>query len=501
MRADDGGAGVWNGKIHNLGSSGCMGHLGPVTAATNAGYAGAVSDGGHQAASPAGNRFDCAFGMNESTGALNIGLIRDFSAEHLLWQTWWSKQLTRTYYGRAAKRTYWSGCSQGGREAHIIAQTIPHEYDGVLGGGAGLWWMRFSLAHAWAGLVIKDVLAPIGKTLTAAHIAATTDAAIDACDMQDGIRDGVLADPRACKWSAKAAVCGSPGASADQCLDTDQADAYDLIRRGPRNRKGELIAFPFEPDSRLPINIDAFYTKQMMQWTLADPDFDPATHLYMDDAHLLAANDRLGITYEDLATLASQRVSDLIDASTPEALGWARAAGTKLLMWTGTADRNIPSRNTIAFYQRTAAYFGTSVSDPTLQSWYRVFLYPGVAHCGGGDGPWPGHPNYGPLFDALVQWVEHGVAPTQILATQHAGGSRAPGPPPTGAGLAVIATRPACAYPHTAIYKGAGSVTDAANFSCGGNLETPDVVEPMATPKFENGTGTVLPPYGRGGRR
>jgi hypothetical protein len=202
LRSDDGGAGAWNGKIHNLGSSGCMGFLGPVTAATNAGYAGAVSDGGHRSPfAPETGRpetgLDCKFGLNES-GTLNVGLIRDFSAEHLRWQTLWSKQLARTYYGREPRRTYWSGCSQGGREAHIIAQTIPHEYDGVLGGGAGLWWMRFSVAHAWAGLVIKDMLTPKGKTLTPAQIAATTDAAIDSCDAKDGVKDGVLADPRAC---------------------------------------------------------------------------------------------------------------------------------------------------------------------------------------------------------------------------------------------------------------------------------------------------------------
>jgi feruloyl esterase len=431
---------------------------------------------------------------------LNIGLIRDFTTEHLVWQTRWSKVLARIYYGSDARRTYWSGCSQGGREAHIIAQTMPHEYDGILGGGAGLWWMPMSLAQAWSGLVIKDMLGRNGKTLTVEQIAAATDAAIAACDADDGVKDGVLADPRICRWSARAQVCGVPGVSPTTCLDTDQAAAYDVIRRGPRNSNGELIWFMYEPDSIVPTNITAFAAEQMMQWTLGDRAFDATKHLYMDRARLDAAKDPLGITYEDMATLASQHVSDLIDASNPAAMGFARASGTKLLMWTGTADRNIPSRNTIEFYCQTARHFGQDVSDSQLQSWYRLFLYPGVAHCGGGDGPWPGHPDYGPLFDALVDWVEKGIAPAQIVATKYAGASRKPGPPPTGPGLLVIGTRPVCPYPQTAIYTGPGRTTEAVNFTCGGNLENREMIESLARHKFENGTGIVPPPYGRGSK-
>lgn len=196
-------------------------------------------------------------------------------------------------------------------------------------------------------------------------------------------------------------------------------------------------------------------------------------------------------------TLASQRVSDIVDVANPGAMGWARASGTKVLMWTGTADWTHLSRHTIEFYRRTAQYFGQTVADPALQSWYRLFLYPGVAHCGLGYGPWPGHPHDGPLFDALVNWVEKGTAPNQILATKYADASRAPGPPPTGAGLAVVGTRPVCPYPQTAVYKGGGSTDEAANFTCGGNLESSDVVDPLARFKFENGTGIVPPPYGR----
>jgi hypothetical protein len=495
LRADDGGIGSWNGKIHNLGNSGCMGRLPTVTPATNAGYAGAVSDGGH-AASDLTNSFDCGFALSGSSRPLNMGLLRDFTAEHLLWQTRWSKQLASLYYGSPSRRTYWSGCSQGGREAHIIAQTIPEEYDGVLGGGAGLWWMQFQLVQAWPGLVIKDMLEPKGKTITPAQMEATTDRAIEACDALDGVTDGVLGDPRRCTWSAHAAVCGARGSQPGLCLDGDQADAYDQIRRGPHNSKGELIWFPFEPDSAVPINIDAFLGQEMMRWTVGDAAFSAADHVYIDRAHLDAAHDPLGITYEDMATLASQRVSDFVDGSNPTAMNWAKSTGTKFLMWTGTADRNIQSRNTIEFYRRTAAQFGVAVDSPDLQSWYRVFLYPGVAHCGGGDGPAPGNPLVGPLFEALVKWVEEAVSPVQILATTYQGAtrnqtSRMPSPGP------VVGTRPVCPYPQTALYNGNGDVNDARSFVCGGNLELGLSNEPLAKHKFENGTGIVGPPYGK----
>jgi feruloyl esterase len=238
-----------------------------------------------------------------------------------------------------------------------------------------------------------------------------------------------------------------------------------------------------------------------MKWALADTTFRSQDHLYMDKAHLEAAADPLGITYEDLATLASQRVGDLVNAASPE-LGWAKASGVKFISWTGTADRNIHPRNSIEYYRRVAEYFGTKVDDPALQSWFRLFLYPGVGHCGSGEGAQPGDSHNGPLFRALVNWVENGVQPDQIIATKYSGTTGAPsgalGPVPNHLTGAVVATRPVCPYPKTAVYKGSGSVNEAENFTCGGNLETVEIVnqDRIAKHKLENGTGLVAPPYG-----
>lgn len=481
LRADDGGTGSWNGRIENLGSGGCMGNLPNVTVATNAGYAGSANDGGHGAPYIG---FNCDFGVIQGSQRNNEGLIRDFSRDNVIWQTYWSKQLTRTYYGQPQERTYWAGCSQGGRQGHIVAQTIPGEYDGILAGGSALYWMRFQMAQAWSGLVVKDMLRSRGKDLSAAQIATTTNLAIAACDARDGVKDGVLGDPRQCRWSAQEAICGKPGAAAKDCLDADQAVAYDAIRNGPRNSRAESIWFPWEPDTTFATRTDYLLSDGVMGWAVRDTTFDSNAHLYMNKEALERAKDPLGITYEDMATLASQRLSDLADTDNVT-LNEAAASGVKFISWTGTTDRNIQSRNSIKFYRDVAEHLGLSVSSPDYQRWFRLFLYPGVDHCSGGAGPQPGDIASGPLFQALVDWVEKGKAPERIIATGRA---------PNG-----VVTRPVCPYPQTAIYKGSGSTAAADNFSCGGNLETPMILEQdrLAKHKFENGSGKVPPPYNR----
>jgi Tannase and feruloyl esterase len=424
-------------------------------------------------------------------------LIRDFSRDHVIWQTRLTKALVKTYYGEKEKRTYWTGCSQGGREAVIAAQTVPEEYDGILGGGAALGWMRFQMAQAWSGLVIKDVLKSKGKTLTPEQIAKTTQAEIAACDAQDGVVDGVIGDPRGCHWSAKHAICGAKDAPQRGCLDADQAEAFDMIRRGPVNSAGQLIWYPWEPGTTFATGTNYLLSDGVMRWAVKDLDFKSAEHLYLDKAHLAAARDPKGITYEDMATLASQVGSDLADVDSP-ALDTAKARGLKIILWTGTADRNIQSRITINYYRQVAAHFGTTITDGNLQSWMRVFLYPGVDHCGGGVGPQPGNVNDGPLFDALVSWVEKGIPPDQVLATQY---------PPLDPGVRpaigpeqrrVFGHRPVCPYPQTSIYNGSGDTHDAKSFRCGSNLETSTIVkqDELAAHKAENTTGKVPAPYG-----
>ncbi len=236
-----------------------------------------------------------------------------------------------------------------------------------------------------------------------------------------------------------------------------------------------------------------------MQWAMRDSLFVSAQHLYIHEAHLRAAHDPLGITCENMATLASKARSDIADMSSP-ALNAARARGLKLIMWTGTADRNIPPEDTVYDYRQVAAHFGTTVDDPKLCCWMRVLLYPGVAHCADGTGPQPGAVDNGPLSHALVQWVERGIPPPEVLVMEH--GPLPQGAPPPSPSRPqrgpVIGHRPVCPYPKAAIYGGTGNAHHAGNWHCGGDLETPTVLKQdrPARHKYENGTGHVPPPYG-----
>lgn len=489
LRPDDGGgATAWNGRIQNLGSGGCMGVLPGVTVATNGGFAGSSTDGGHGAP---WLLFNCGFGVIQAKHRLNAGLIRDFSAEHVKWQTLWTKAIVRSYYGQPAKRTYWCGCSQGGREGYIAMQVVPQEYDGILAGAGALYWMRFQMAQAWSGVVIKDTLRARGKDLTGNEIARTVNQEIAACDAADGVKDGVIGDPRTCHWSASAVICGTDGAPpAGQCLDADQAAAFDLIRRGPHNSRGERIWFPWEPGTTFSTETNYLLSDSIMQWALRDLTFRSDQHLYLDRTALRRSGDKQGITYEDMATLATQRASDVADVSDP-ALDAAAKSGVKVITWTGTADRNIFSRDQIKYYRDVAAHLHHRITDPAMQDWYRLFLYPGVDHCQGGVGPQPGNVYNGALFRSLVSWVEQGRAPDSILASRIDGAA------------GKLTTRPVCAYPKTAIFRGTGSVDDAIHFACGGDLETRQVVaaDALVPHKRENGTGLIPANYAEVARR
>lgn len=478
LRRDEGGDAIeWNGRIQNIGSGGCMGNVPGVSVGTNSGFASATTDGGHGAPWIA---FNCGFAVDQANRRLNTGLIRDFTAEHVRWQTFWSKAVVETYYGQPAQRTYWSGCSQGGREGFIALQTLPDEYDGILAGGSALYWMRFQMAQAWSGLVIKDVLRSVGKDLSQAEIARTVRQEVAACDELDGLKDGQLDDPRQCRWSARAVIC-QEGEDPSTCLDADQARAFDMIRSGPRNHRGEMLWFPWEPGTTFSNQTNYLLSDGVMQWATRDLTFRSDQHLYLDQDALEASGDPLGVTYEDMATLASQRVSDLADVD-DVTVDEAAASGVKMLSWTGTADRNIQSRNSLKYARDAAAHLGQDMGSPEFQDWFRTILYPNVDHCQGGDGPQPGNINNGPLFAALVRWVEEAEAPDRILATL------------TDATGAVVRTRPVCVYPQTARYLGSGSIDDAANFRCEGDLETQEIVaaDTLAPHKMENGTG-ILP--------
>ncbi len=437
LNSVDGGTGgvegAWNGRTQGIGGGGCAGSLN-VNGPVNAGYVGSGTDTGHAG----GN---CEPGVNPD-GTYNMQFIQDFIRNAIKQQVLFAKSIALEYYGQRPAYNYWNGCSTGGRQGYLLAQELGKELDGILANAPAMYWTRFQTAQMWGQIVMKDV---VGGPIAPAKLNQATASAVAACDAADGVADGVIDDPRSCHFSATANICGAPTAPAANCLTPQEAEAIDKIWDGPRNAEGHKIWFGLDRGTALTAlngSNPFFLGVIQFHWNEHDRNFDWTT--VSEDGYAQVAQD------------GSRNIADVTD--TFGALDVFRRSG-KLLTFVGANDQLIMPRGVIHYYRQMAVRYGTG-GEPDferLQEFYRLFRAPGVAHCGGGAGPQPQD-----LFAALVNWVENGEAPDQILARSTIGG--------------VIRTRPLCPYPQTAIYNGTGSTDAAANFHCGGNLETPELV-------------------------
>ena len=418
------GQGAWNGKVRNLGGGGLVGAVGGVTAATNARYVGSSTDSGHT-----GN--DPGFGVIQATHELNLGKIEDFFSESIRLQYQWALRLAESYYLKPASRNYWDGCSTGGRQGLVLASKYGDDFDGFLIGAPHTNHTRNSSGGSFRQWANKDLAA---GSVTDAKFAATIDRLVAACDSLDGVVDGLLNEPRACKASAKLNVCGEPDAAAPpNCLTPLEADVVDIALDGSRNDLGKRVWFPSGRGTDLSLALPA--TGQggngIFAWANKDLNFDWRTGPRSN--------------WDDLVQLATNTFADYIDMGTPN-LTRAKDHGAKILMWHGSADNQISFQSNIYYFSKVLDFYG---GDANVSPWFRFFLAPGVNHCGGGAGPQPQN-----LFNTLVAWAEGGDAPNSILSS---GGGRA---------------RPLCPFPQTAIYDGTGDPNVATSFSCGGNIQT-----------------------------
>jgi len=497
LNSVDGGSGglegAWNGRTQGLGGAGCSGNLltdvAPLGAVINPGYVASGTDGGH------GSTFadiTCAAGLN-ADGTYNVTWIDDFFKEAIKQQILFSKSVARTYYGQMPVYNYWNGCSTGGRQGYLLAQELPKELDGILANAPAINWTRFATAQMWGQIAIKDLTGTPGS-ISPAKFTYATNAAIAACDNNDGVVDGILDDPRTCTFSADmpALICAANGGGSTDanCLTPAEAAAIDRIWNGPRNAHGEKIWVGFDRGtdlSALSGHAPSPLSHSLMQWNVNDPRFDwktvtmfgaGGTKSYADVAQAGTTSPfKLGLSLAD----ETDTVGDLDEY---------RRSGGKLLTFVGMNDDLIQPRGVLAYYRHMAARYHRGLADDldlqkidfrNVQEFYRLFRGPGVAHCSGGTGPQPQN-----LFNTLVHWVEKGGAPKQILAQ---------------GGAVPTRTRPLCPYPQTAIYNGSGSIDDAANFRCGGNLETRETVCADILVKYKHETNGSLDYRGTGVNR
>ena len=428
LNSVDGGTGgdegAWNGKNRDLGGGGYAGGVGGVTSSTNRGYVGTSTDTGHDGTVTPGG----SFALNPD-GTLNWGLIRDFSRDGIRQQHLWGVRLAKAYYRQAPERRYWMGCSTGGRQGHYQAQNFPKAYDGILAGAPAFNWDRFIPAELWPQIVMNQEL---GAPIAGAKLTAVSNAAIAACDAIDGVTDGIIEDPRKCRYDANSFVCtGGPGDPAN-CLTSAEAAVVNKIWDGPVATSG---GHGYHGGGRAWYGLE----RGTLLGALAGTNpFSIAVDHYRYWIKQDAAFDWKTVTeesfFEDFVE-SIEKFNDVI--GTDDSLEDFRKAGGKMIVYHGLFDPLIMPRGTYNYYD------GVKGDTQKKQKFYRYFPYPNAGHCGGAG------LDAEALFSALVDWVEHGVAPDSLVAQ-----------------VSPTRTRKICKYPDVQVYGGAGSVDDHNSFTC-----------------------------------
>jgi hypothetical protein len=346
------------------------------------------------------------------------------------------KALTQAMYGAAPKYSYFNGCSTGGRQGLMEAQRYPQDYNGIVAGAPAINWNRLHPQQLWGPVVMNAM----GNPVAPCKLATATAAAIAACDAIDGVKDGVIEDPKRCNYDPKALI----GTSAGDCGSFTQADA-DVIRKlweGPRREDGSFLWYGLARGG----DLSALWSSR------GNPLKAAPFGITMDwFRYFLAQNPQLDgntitpAAYELYWDQSVEEFGAVIGTDNPDLTAF-RDRGGKAIVWHGWADQLITPLGTIDYYSRVQVKMGGA--DKTAQ-FARLFLAPGVGHCAGGAGPAP----YGQL-DALVSWVEEGRVPEKLPAARR-----------DQAGT-VTRSRPLCKYPLVARYKGTGSTDDAPNFAC-----------------------------------
>ncbi len=435
----------WNSKFQGIGNGGFAGtiELTGLADAVSRGYASASTDTGHAEAN--GTSAEWALHHPEKIVDFGHRAIHETAVN--------AKAVIRAFYGEDPRRSYFSSCSNGGRQALMEAQRYPADYDGIIAGApANDWTHLLSFAASNA----KATLAETESYIPAAKLPAIAAVAQAACDATDGVKDGVIENPQACRFDPTALLCTS--AESDTCLTKPQIAALQALYAGLKDPEGKT-PFPgystggeaepggwgqwitgSAPEQSL---MFAFGTQFFKNMVFEDPNWQFRSFDQVRDTRI-----------------ADRKMAGALNATDPD-LSAFRKRGGRLILFHGWSDAAIPAVGTINYYQNVVAKAGGKEAGKFL----RLYMVPGMQHCGGGTGPnvfgQSGVAREDRTHDidaALEAWVEQSIAPDQIIATKYKG---APGP-----GGEVVRTRPLCPYPLAAAYKGTGSTDDAANFVC-----------------------------------
>ncbi len=435
----------WNGKFEGTGNGGFAGSIsyGELAAALKAGFAAASTDTGHVASPGA------AWALGHPEKIIDFG----YRAIHLTAVT--GKSLVRDFYGDPARWSYFASCSNGGRQGLMEAQRFPDDYNGVISGDPANYWTHLITSAIWDSQAVLDKPASF---IPAAKLTVLSNAVMAACDAEDGVKDGILNDPRQCHFNPETLLC--KGNDASDCLTAAQIAAVNKIYGGMTNSEGQKLFPGFMRGSEAGFGGWALWiTGRAPEQSI---DFAFGNQFFKDFIFDNPSWDFRTLNYDADMKLTDRKMAHILNATNPD-LAKFDSRGGKLILYHGWSDAAIPPLNTVNYYESVAARMG----EQKTKSFVRLYMVPGMQHCGGGTGvdSFGAGPalNIDPehsMFSSMEQWVEHGVAPKAIIAKKGAN----PFQPASGARGKM--TRPLCPYPQVAKYKGSGDTNDAANFVC-----------------------------------
>jgi Tannase and feruloyl esterase len=437
----------WNGNYRQEGNGGWAGAIQfeEMIDSLSRGFATAATDDGHEA-----ELGSAAWATGHPEKLIDFG----FRAVHET--NLQARAIVRAFFGKDPARSYFVGCSDGGREALMEAQRYADDFDGIIAGAPANNWTRLFTGFVWNQ---QALLNDPASAIPAAKLPAIQKAALAACDTLDAVKDGLIEDPRACHFDPAILTC--KGADGPDCLTAPQVTALKKIYAGPKNPRTGAQIFPgytagteaasgawmpwimtpASPRGSLQSGFGNSFFGQVVfenpKWDFRKMDFD-----------------------RDLA-LANEKTGWILNSTNPDLRSF-RARGGKLIQYHGWGDAAIAPASSIEYYESVQAFLAKypdarSNSSSPITDFYRLFMVPGMGHCGGGLGPnnFSGAPGRmdaeHDVFTALERWVEKGVAPEKLI-----GAGNQPQP----------MTRPLCVYPQVARYNGSGDPSQASSFSC-----------------------------------
>lgn len=426
----------WNGRFFMGGGGGFVGEIQNAAAASvNSGFASAGTDTGHQ-----GTPIQAGWALGDLERQLNFGHL----AVHRTAEV--AKAIVRAHYRSDPTRSYFFGCSRGGGQALMEAQRYPDDFDGIVAGAPAMDWPGIAAAfvkNAQAAFPDPHVLTR--SAITPDNLKLLESRILAACDANDKVKDGVLEDPRDCAFKVADLPACAGDRSGPECVTTAERRAIARIYAPTVNPDGEVYyGQPFGGEAAaggwqswitgVDESLLAKAGTPSLQWAFGTEFFK----------YFVFGDPSWDYTRYDLATWKrdTRATAGFMNATNPD-LSAFKAGGRKLVLWHGWSDPALSALATIAYYREAEA------RDPALRDYFRMFMLPGVLHCGGGPGP-----DTVDWFTTVADWVERGKAPDRLTAAKVDKEGK------------VLKTHPLCPYPQRAVYLGKGNPDTAESYAC-----------------------------------